>query len=123
MSQPLPQTVWTWYHAIVDKPANAGRSWLQETKWEWWRDYILADLSRAHPNIRDVVSRIEVRRWGHAMPRPVPGVLGRVAALSSWLPAERMYVAHADMSGLSLFEEAQWQGVRAAQSAAKVVKG
>jgi hypothetical protein len=32
-----------------------------------------------------------------------------------------MFVAHADLSGLSLFEEAQWHGVHAAASAFAVV--
>jgi len=117
-----PRTVWTWYHAVVDRPAVAGRTWLQNTPWTWWRDYILADLERAHPNIREVVSRIDVRRWGHAMPRPVPGVLSRAAALNAWVPSERLFVAHSDMSGLSLFEEAQWHGVRAANESAAVLR-
>lgn len=118
-----PRTVWTWYHAVVDKTAVDGRAWLQNTPWTWWRDYILADLARAHPDIRDAVSRIDVRRWGHAMPRPVPGVLSRASALTAWLPAERLFVAHSDMSGLSLFEEAQWHGVRAANQTAAILRG
>ena len=117
-----PRTVWTWYHAVVDKPGAAGRTWLQNTSWTAWRDYILADLERAHPDIRGIVSRIDVRRWGHAMPRPVPGVLARSAALNGWVPSERLFVAHSDMSGLSLFEEAQWHGVRAADQTAAVLQ-
>ena len=35
--------------------------------------YILNDLARAHPDIRECVSRIDVMRFGHAMARPVPG--------------------------------------------------
>ncbi len=118
-----PRTVWTWYHAVVDKTPVAGRNWLQQTPWSWWRDYILADLARAHPDIRNVVSRIDVRRWGHAMPRPVPGVLARRSALDSWAPSERLFVAHCDMSGLSLFEEAQWHGVHAANQSAAILRG
>lgn len=118
-----PRTVWTWYHAVVDRPAAAGRAWLQATPWTWWRDYILADLERAHPDIRQCVSRIDVRRWGHAMARPVPGLLSRRGALDTWIPSERLFVAHADMSGLSLFEEAQWHGVRAANQSAAVLRG
>ena len=117
------RTVWTWYHAVVDRPARDARPYLQQRPWTAWRDEILADLSRAHGDIASCVARIDIMRWGHAMARPTPGVLGRVAALQSWQPAPRMFVAHADLSGLSLFEEAQWHGVHAAIQAAHVVAG
>lgn len=112
-----PQTVWTWYHAVVDRTSQEGRKWLTDTPWSWWRDYILSDLARAHPDIRSAARRIDVRRWGHAMARPVPGVLDRRDKLSRWSPAAGMFAAHADWSGFSLFEEAQWQGVNAAERA------
>ena len=118
-----PRSVWTWYHAVVDRSANDGRIMLHDQPWSAWRDYILDDLARAHTNIRDVVSRIDVKRWGHAMARPVPGVLGRMQTLRDWQPAPQLFVAHADMTGYSIFEEAQWHGVTAANSAAKIVGG
>ncbi len=118
-----PRTVFTWYHAVVDRPAADARKWMQATPWTWWRDYILSDLERAHPDIRKVVSRIDVRRWGHAMARPVPGMLQRVDTLQKWKPAPRLFVAHADLSSLSIFEEAQWHGVQAANAAAAVLRG
>ena len=118
-----PGSVWTWYHAIVDRSANDGRIMLRDKPWSAWRDYILDDLSRAHTNIRDVVTHIDIKRWGHAMARPIPGVLGRMQALREWKPAPRMFVAHADMSGFSIFEEANWHGVTAANSAARIVGG
>lgn len=116
-----PRSVWTWYHAVVDRSSADGRKMLVDKPWEFWRDYILDDLAKAHPDIRSVVSRIDVRRWGHAMARPTPGVLHRVRMLRDWKPAERVFVAHADMSGLSLFEEAQWQGVRAADDVGRAL--
>ena len=115
------RTVWTWYHAIVDRNARDSRQYLQRRPWTSWRDEILSDLSRAHGNIADCVARIDIMRWGHGMARPTPGVLGRVAALHDWQPAPRIFVAHADLSGLSLFEESQWHGVHAASTAFAVV--
>jgi len=119
--QSLAQTrqgrVWTWYHAEVKRAPADARKWLQQRPWGAWRDEIMADLARAHPNIADCVSHIDVLRWGHAMARPTPGVLGRVQSLQQWKPAPRFHVAHADLSGLSLFEEAQWHGVQAAERA------
>lgn len=116
-------TVWTWYHAVVDRPARDGRQWLQARPWSAWRDQIVADLTRAHPDIAQCVARIDVMRWGHAMARPTPGVLARTEALAHWQPGPGLLVAHADLSGFSLFEEAQWHGVRAAQAAAARLGG
>lgn len=121
LGAPQKSRVWTWYFAIVDRPPSDARRWLQARPWSAWRDDILADLGRAHPDIAECVSRIDVMRWGHAMPRPTPGLLSRVETLQRWTPAERFHVAHSDLSGLSLFEEAQWHGVQAAERAARVL--
>ena len=123
LGTPPDRTVWTWYHAVVDRPARDARQYVQQRAWTSWRDEILADLSRAHGDIADCVARIDIMRWGHAMTRPTPGVLDRVAKLNAWQPAPHLFVAHADLSGLSLFEESQWHGVHAASSAFSVVAG
>lgn len=111
--------VWTWYHAIVDQPATAARRYLQNRSWAGWRDQIVADLSRAHRDFGECVERIDIMRWGHAMARPVPGVIDRVERLRQWTAAPRVYLAHADLSSLSLFEEAHWHGITAADHAVR----
>lgn len=123
LGTPTDRMVWTWYHAVVDRPARDARQYVQQRAWSSWRDEILADLSRAHGDIADCVARIDIMRWGHAMARPTPGVLKRVATLNAWQPAPHLFVAHADLSGLSLFEESQWHGVHAAASAFSAVAG
>lgn len=116
-----PRRECTWYHAVVARDSPTGRRWLQQQPWTAWRDYILNDLTRAHSDIAECVERIDVMRWGHAMARPLPGVLDRVARLKAWTPAPRVFVAHADMSSLSLFKEAQWHGVSAAERAVRAM--
>ena len=111
-----PRRVWTWYHALVDRPSVEARKWLQQQPWTVWRDYIVADLTRAHRDIGDCIERIDVMRWGHAMARPVPGVLSRVARLKAWSPAPRVHIAHADLSSLSQFAEAERLGTAAADA-------
>lgn len=122
LGTPPGHHVWTWYHAVVDRPGREGRRWLQQRPWHAWRDEILADLRRAHPDIDDCVRRMDIMRWGHAMARPLPGVLARVQALQAWRPAPRLFAAHADLSNLSLFEEAQWHGVQAAEQVVQVLR-
>jgi hypothetical protein len=67
LGRPGPQTVWTWYHAVVDRPAVDARRWMSRRPWSGWRDEILADLGRAHPDIAANVSRASMFDDG-AMP-------------------------------------------------------
>jgi hypothetical protein len=121
LGTPSREMIWTWYHAVTDRPAKEARQWLQQQPWSMWRDTIIADLRRAHPDIADRLLRVDVMRWGHAMARPTPGTLRRVGQLQAWSPGERMFIAHADLSNLSLFEEAQWHGVQAAEQAVRTL--
>ena len=82
--------------------------------WEDWRDEILADLSKAHPEIGSLVRSIDVMRWGHAMVRPVQGFLWGAARPRAAEPVGNLFFAHSDLSGLSLFEEAFERGAAAA---------
>jgi hypothetical protein len=96
-------------------PANGRRS-LLALGWSDCVEGILADLERAHPDIRDCVARIDVMRMGHAMVRPTVGFLRATADLASLAPGG-LFLANSDVSGLSLFEEAQYRGVTAARAA------
>jgi monoamine oxidase len=112
----LSGTVFTYYRALHDLEPRAGRQLLLTTPRETWTEGILAELERVHPNIRALTTRLDVFRYGHAMRRPVPGSLWggerqRLAAFQS----RHLTLAHADLSGFSLFEEAQYRGVLAAE--------
>ena len=111
-----PRTVWTYYYAFAEMPPEQARHELATRDWAYWRDRILADLARAHPDIHNCVSRIDVLRLGHAMIRPTVGFL-TAPERSKPRALPRFYHAHSDQSGLSLFEEAQYHGVMAARSA------
>lgn len=111
------QSVWTYYWALVDRPAAEYRKILLEKDWSYWKDLILADLARAHPDIRDCVRRVDIMRLGHAMARPVPGFLNS-AERRRWIQGQPgLYFANSDLSGFSIFEEAQSRGVQAADRA------
>jgi hypothetical protein len=107
----IDRTVWTFYWSLADRPPAESRAMLLEKDWTYWRDAILHDLSRAHPDIRDRVSRLDVMRIGHAMARPVPGFLASRLHFENRGP---IYYANSDLSGFSIFEEAQSRGVAAA---------
>ena len=83
LSSHIERSVWTFYWSFAEGSPAAMRTMLLEKDWSWWREAILNDLARAHPDIRDCVSRIDVMRMGHAMARPAPGFLGSECAAAS----------------------------------------
>ena len=108
-------TVFTYYRALSDLPPAAGRAMLQEMPYEYWAEQVLADLERVHPDIRRVTTQVDLSRNGHAMVRPLPGLIwGKERRLFA-ADRPRLRFAHADVSGLSIFEEAQFRGVLAAE--------
>jgi phytoene dehydrogenase-like protein len=113
----LPRTVWTHYWALAHQPADAARRWLLAQDWATLRDQTLGDLSRAHPDIAECASRVDIMRFGHAMIRPTPGLLSDPAWRALQNPHDGLFYAHSDLSALSLFEEAQYRGVLAADRA------
>ncbi len=114
----VERTVWTFYWALATGSPAENRRLLLSRDWNHWKEAILNDLSRAHPDIRQCVSRIDIMRIGHAMARPVPGSLFQPERLR--LAGKGHYgilYANSDVSGFSIFEEAQYRGVSAADTA------
>jgi protoporphyrinogen oxidase len=77
-------------------------------------DIVLTDLSRAHPNIVELTEKIDIMRWGHAMISPRTGFLWSDARREAQKPFRNIHFAHSDLSGIALFEEAFYHGIRAA---------
>lgn len=119
----VPRTVWTYYWALAHASAADARRWLLEQSWASLATRILDDLARAHPDIRRCVSRIDIWRLGHAMPRPTVGFLSNPVRQRARAQSDGLYFAHSDVSGLALFEEAQEGGVTAADAALARVGG
>jgi hypothetical protein len=109
-------TIFTYYYPLCDTNARAARVRLLGLDWEHCAEIALADLQRAHGGIRLLVDRLDVMRWGHAMIRPRPGFLWGAARAAAMRPYRGIYFAHSDLSGLALFEEAHYHGIRAAEA-------
>jgi hypothetical protein len=115
---PTPRaTVLSWYRPLGPSRYDAAgldtRKWLQDRPWSGWRDDLLKELSAAHPELPDLVTRIAITRYGHAMAIPTPGRMRQLGAPAR-IVAGRLAFAHADWSGYSVFEEAFTRGHMAA---------
>jgi hypothetical protein len=119
----VDRTVWTYYWALAQSSPADGRRALLAADWRTWSERILTDLERAHPDIRQCVSRIDIMRLGHAMIRPTPGFLSSPERARFAHSSGPIWYAHSDLSGLSLFEEAQYRGVTAADAALRMLGG
>ena len=109
-------TVWTYYYPFTASDPRAGRERLLSLDHAACCDVIATDLSRAHRDFASRVERIDVFRWGHAMARPKVGHLWSGARARRAEPLGRIHFAHSDLSGIGLFEEAQYWGVHAAEA-------
>lgn len=107
-------TVLTYYLPLCDDDPKVSRKKLFAAGRDEWADVALADLEKAHPDIRDLATRVDVVRWGHAMVRPSPGFVWGGARKAAAQPVRGIHFAHTELSGVSLFEEAFFQGNRAA---------
>jgi protoporphyrinogen oxidase len=112
-------SVFTDYYPLCDDDPKQARQQLLDTSWEYWADVVLTDMSRAHPEIRSLVERLDVMRWGHAMIRPRPNFVRSAARLEAAKPYRNIHFAHTDLSGVALFEEAFYHGNRAAEEVLK----
>jgi hypothetical protein len=110
-------TVLTWYLPLCDEPAPEARQRLLDLDWHTAAETVLSDLETAHPDVRGLVERLDVMKWGHAMVRPKPGFVWSAARRRAREPFGPIHFAGTDLSGLALCEEAVHHGVRAAEEA------
>ncbi|MGI8788157.1 MAG: flavin monoamine oxidase family protein [Pyrinomonadaceae bacterium] len=110
--------IFTYYYPMCAE--ENGRAKLFGLNWRELADVILTDLSRAHPNIRELTTRVDVMRWGHAMISPRTNFLWSGSREQAQKPYRNIHFAHSDLSGIALFEEAFYHGVRAVNEILKM---
>jgi len=108
-------SVLTYYYALCGADVRRERERLLSAGRDAWAEVALADLSRAHPELRSLTERVDVMRWGHAMVRPLPHFVWSEARKRASAPHRGIHFANTDLSGVALFEEALYHGVRAAE--------
>lgn len=103
-----------WPLAGEDTPKNARIKALKTTHREWC-DMVVADITKLHPDMIPYITNIDISLFGHGMIIPHIGFMKTSKKLKRY---KNFYFAHSDQSGISIFEEAFYQGFRVAKEIA-----
>lgn len=116
------KNVLTYYFPLINfTPQEARKLMSSKTHADWCAE-IMQDLEYAHPNMSEIVENIEIWLWGHGMAKPTPGFYTSEKRRKAIEPYhQKIFFAHSDLSGISIFEEAFSHGNRAAAEALAVV--
>ncbi|THU40907.1 FAD-dependent oxidoreductase [Niastella caeni] len=120
LQQHVPDKVLTYYLPLTKSNAAAERKHALSLKHTDWTQLILHDLQRAHSNIQDAVQHIDVMLWGHAMIQPTVNFVHSTVRNDIGQPINnKVFFAHTDLAGISIFEEGFYQGIQAADAVIK----
>ncbi len=108
--------VLTYYQPLYEGDSSAARKLALARTYQEWCSGVIADLEKAHPSISRHIETLDIWLWGHAMVEPTPRYIWDTARTSMPRFKDGVYFAHSDMSGISIFEEAHYQGIESARA-------
>jgi hypothetical protein len=121
LEQIIDKKVITYYYSFSSNDIKKDRKELLRKPIEHWKELVLSDLKIAHPDIDQYISAIEIHRIGHGMISPVPNFLKSKSLKEASKSIEnKIFFAHSDLAGISIFEEAFHQGINVVN---KIVDG
>ena len=113
---PPTRSVFSAYQALNVQTPDDARRWLASASADALREQAAIDLQTVYGNeLWKHARALEITVRGHAMASPDVGFLNRPGLLALRDADGPILFAHSDLSGLSLFEEASYWGMRAAQ--------
>lgn len=118
----LPKLVLTYYLPFTQNEPKEDRKFLFNKTVEELKEIVLSDLEKSHKDIRLKVIQIDLKIWGHAMVGPRPNTLFNPNKQKLLEAKNGLHFAHSDLSGISIFEEAFYQGNRVADEIIKTWK-
>lgn len=106
----------TYYAALCEDNLKTERRNLLTNRDYYWKNIVLNDLEKAHYGISNEVLEMEIHKKGHGMISPFPNFIFSEEIKTAAQPIDQtIYFAHSDLSGISIFEEAFYQGIKAAK--------
>jgi len=114
LNQIQDKKVITYYYSFSSGDLRKMRKEIYKKDKGYWKQVVFNDLKIAHPDIENDTEEMEVFLLGHGMISPVPDfIFGEAKEKASQSIENRIYFAHSDLSGISIFEEAFHQGINA----------
>jgi hypothetical protein len=115
-SRPPEKTVFTAYTALSSRTPQEARRWLQSARPDELLDLASSDLKEAYGwAFAPCVERVDITLRAHAMAVPLPGFRSNPGLAALQDAGGPILFAHADLSGLSVFEEAAWWGCKSVE--------
>ncbi|HBV14961.1 NAD(P)/FAD-dependent oxidoreductase [Chryseobacterium carnipullorum] len=116
VEQIIGEKVITYYRSFSSNDCKKARRKLYSMKESELKTLVLDDLKKAHPLIENFILEMDFHKIGHAMIAPVPDQIFGEETQKAKEPIDgKIFFAHTDLSGISIFEEAFYQGLRTAQ--------
>lgn len=114
------EKVLTYYLPLCDFEPTISRLAAYTRTYEQWLDIIMPELRYIHPEIDQAIKQIDLWVWGHGMIAPTPNLIfGENLKAARKSIDNKIFFAHTDLSGISIFEEAFHQGICAAKEVLK----
>lgn len=108
------------YWPLDSKSPSEERQYLLNDDKGYWKAKAIKELSIAHRIEEKDIIQIETWQWGHGMLRPEIGYIwGDRLQGQSATDNTAIELAHTDFGGVSVFEEAFYQGINAADNVVK----
>ncbi len=118
LSGAVNETVITYYYPLSHYPPDLARMIAYNASLSELQGEFLREIEKVHPELDGEIARVDVWIWGHAMSRPTPNVLWPTNSFEERLPPG-VFAAHSDQSGISIFEEAFYQGIVSGEAVLK----
>ena len=116
LNQIMGEKVITYYRSFSTSDCRKARKKLYSMKEAELKTLVLDDLKKAHPLIEDFILEMQFHKIGHAMIAPIPDqIFGEKTKAAKESIEGKIFFAHSDLSGISIFEEAFYQGLRTAR--------
>ena len=107
----------SYYYSFNDIDTNKSREKLYHSTEEELKSIVISDLKKAHHYIEEHILNIEFHKLGHGMICPIPNYIHseNLKTLNQSID-NKIFFAHSDLTGISIFEEAFHQGIKAAKN-------
>lgn len=111
----------TYYLPLCDFEPAIARLAAYSRNYEQWLDIVMPELEIIHPGITTAIENIDFWVWGHGMIAPTKDFVWSKNLEKAKAPIDnKIFFAHSDLSGISIFEEAFHQGINAAKQVLNV---